>query len=116
MQIGSGIPAQYDYINLANAAQSPSTVHCRNTNLSFYFRRYLLQKAMSLFKWEIPEHWSKDYFLYVLYCWGYLAVVNTDSKAVSSAMLEKGKSGKEIGEAIRVARIDAIRNVLKERP
>lgn len=30
-------------------------------------------------------------------------------------MLEKGKSGKEIGEAIRVARIDAIRNVLKER-
>ena len=44
------------------------------------------------------------------------AVVNTDSKAVSSAMLEKGKSGKEIGEAIRVARIDAIRNVLKERP
>ena len=82
MQIGYGIPAQYDYINLANAAQSPSTVHCRNTNLSFYFRRYLLQKAMSLFKWEIPEHWSKDYFLYILYCWGYLAVVNTDKFGV----------------------------------
>ena len=82
MPIGSGIPAQYDYINLANAAQSPSTVHCKNTGLSFYFRRYLLQKAMSLFKWKLPEHWSKDYFLYILYCWGYLAVVNTDKFGV----------------------------------
>jgi hypothetical protein len=82
MPIGSGIPAQYDYINLANAAQSPSTVHCKNTSLSFYFRRYLLQKAMSLFKWNLPEHWSKDYFLYVLYCWGYIAVVNTDKFGV----------------------------------
>lgn len=47
MDIGCGIPAQYDYINIANASQSPSTIHCRNTNLAFYFRRYLLQKAMS---------------------------------------------------------------------
>ena len=82
MTIGTGIPAQYDYINLSNAAQSPSTVHCRNTALSYYFRRYLLQKAMSIFKWKLPEHWSKDYFLYVLYCWGYLAVVNTDKFGV----------------------------------
>lgn len=80
--IGQGIPASYDYINLSNAATSPSTVHCRNTALSQYFRRYLLQKAMSLYKWELPETWSKSYFLYVLYCWGYIAVVNTNKFGV----------------------------------
>ena len=64
--IGNGIPASYDYINASNAAVSPSTVHCRNTALSQYFRRYLLQKAMSLYKWKLPEHWSKNYFVYVL--------------------------------------------------
>lgn len=82
MDIGCGIPATYDYVNVANAAVSPSTIHCRNTGLSNYFRRYLLQKAMSLYKWTLPEHWSKTYFLYVLYCWGYLAVVNTNKFGV----------------------------------
>lgn len=80
--IGSGVPYQADYINIQAAAQSPSTVHCRNTNLSYFFRRYLLQKAMSLFKWELPDHWSESYFLYVLYCWGYIAVVNTNKFGV----------------------------------
>jgi tRNA nucleotidyltransferase (CCA-adding enzyme) len=40
------------------------------------------------------------------------AVSQLDTKSISSAMLEKGKSGVDIGEAIRVARIDAIRNVM----
>lgn len=43
------------------------------------------------------------------------AVSQLDTKSISSAMLEKGKSGVDIGEAIRVARIDAIRNVLNRR-
>lgn len=82
MIVGKGIPAMADHINVLNWASSPSTVHCRNTGLSQYFARYLLQKAMSLFKWELPESWSKSYFLYVLYCWGYLAVVNTNKFGV----------------------------------
>lgn len=36
-----------------------------------------------------------------------------DTKRISSAMLERGKSGVDIGEAIRVARIDAIRSVMR---
>lgn len=43
------------------------------------------------------------------------AVYQLDTKSISSAMLEKGKSGLDIGEAIRVARIDAIRSVMKRR-
>lgn len=82
MIVGNGIPALADHINVANWAASPSTVHCRNTGLSKFFQRYLLQKAMSLFKWELPETWSESYFLYVLYCWGYLCVVNTNKFGV----------------------------------
>ena len=78
----NGIPFPADYINAANSQVSPSTVHCRNTSLSLYFQRYLLQKAMSVFKWEMPPEWSKNYTLYTLYCWGFFAVVNTDRYGV----------------------------------
>ena len=75
-----GIP--YDYINLYNAARSPSTVHVKNTSLQRYFRKYLLQKAISVFKWNIPEEWDKDYFLYTLYCRGFISILKTDRYGV----------------------------------
>lgn len=78
----NGIPFSADYINATNSVVSPSTVHCRNTTLSLYFQRYLLQKAMSVFKWEMPVDWLKNYTLYTLYCWGFFAVVNTDRYGV----------------------------------
>jgi hypothetical protein len=80
--VGYGIPVTYDYINAQNAIVSPSTVHVHDTGLARFFRRYLLQKAMSVFEWNIPETWSRDYFLYVLYCWGFVAVLNTDKYGV----------------------------------
>ena len=67
----------YDYKNLYNALSSPSTVHVKNTRLRNYFRKYLLQKAISVFKWKIPEKWDKDYFLYTLYCSGFIAILYT---------------------------------------
>ena len=57
----------YDFINVYNAARSPSTVHVKNTRLQRYFRKYLLQKAISVFKWQLPDEWDKDYFLYTFY-------------------------------------------------
>ncbi len=38
-------------------------------------------------------------------------MVSVDTKAISADGLSKGKTGIEIGEMIRVARIDAIRSV-----
>lgn len=82
-KIGSlSVPMDYSNKNLYNAAMSPSTVHCRNTNLQFFYRRYLMQKAISVFKWDIPETWDKDYFLYTLYGYGYCAVLNTEEFGV----------------------------------
>lgn len=76
------IPAMYDTKNLFNSMVSPSTVHCRNTQLQRYFRRYLMQKAISVFKWKLPDTWDADYFLYTLYGYGYCAVINTEEFGV----------------------------------
>ena len=68
--------------NYANGKQCPTTVHITNTPLSRFFQRYLLQKAMSVYKFGLPEHWSREYFLYTLYCWGFIAIVNTNKFGV----------------------------------
>ena len=78
----SNIPASYETINLYNSSFSPSTVHVKNTGLQRYFRKYLLQKAISVFKWTLPEEWDEDYFKYTLYGLGYIAVLNTRSFGV----------------------------------
>ena len=70
-------PINYDYMNLYNSQRSPSTVHVKNVRLQRFFRKYLLQKAISVFKWELPETWDKDYFLYTLYCRGFICIMNT---------------------------------------
>mgnify|MGYP002514698125 CR=1 FL=1 len=75
-------PVLYDYINLYNSAISPSTVHCRDVGLARFFQKYLLQKAISVFNWKLPENWDKDFFLYGLFCYGHMAVINTDKFGV----------------------------------
>ena len=76
------VPFDYQTLNYYNAQRSPSTVHVKNTRLRNFFRKYLFQKAISVFKWNLPEEWDKDYFLYTLYGLGYIAIVNTDKYGV----------------------------------
>ena len=75
-------PFDYQTLNYYNSQRSPSTVHVKNTKLRKYFRKYLFQKAISVFKWNLPEEWDKDYFLYTLYGLGYIAIVDTDEYGV----------------------------------
>lgn len=72
------IPASYIDKNIYNSSFSPSTVHCKDARLQLFFRKYLLQKAIAVFKWTIPKAWDKDFFLYTLYGLGFVAVFNTD--------------------------------------
>lgn len=75
----NGIPILYDYRNVLVTRQRPNTVHSKNTALAWYFKRYLLEKVISNFKFEdIPENWAKNYFQYVLFVIGHIAVINTD--------------------------------------
>lgn len=76
---GYEIPVGYGDINLYNASISPSTVHVKNVSLQRYFRKYLFEKAISVFKWTLPEEWDEDYFKYVLYGYGYIAILNTQT-------------------------------------
>lgn len=76
--MNNGAPFLYDYINCYNTRAKPSTMHVANTGLSNFFRRYLLQKAMSPFRFTLPEWWAENYFLYTLYVEGRVAVVRTD--------------------------------------
>lgn len=76
------IPATYNQINEYNSRISPSTVHCKNTGLHRYYQRYLLMRAMSVFKFTLPDSWPKNYFLYTLYTRGFVAVVNTNKFGV----------------------------------
>ena len=75
-------PFDYQTLNYYNATRSPSTIHTKNTRLRRYFRKCLFQKAISVFKWNIPDDWDKDYFLYTLYGLGYIAVIDTDQYGV----------------------------------
>lgn len=75
-------PYQFNYINAYNSQQNPSTIHASDTGLSNFFARYLLQKAISVFRWKCSPLWEKNYFLYCLYCWGFFAVINTDKYGV----------------------------------
>lgn len=70
-------PFMYDHINAATSQVNPSTMHASNTALTWYFSRYLTQKAVSVFEWTIPEKWGRDYMLYALYLFGHVAMVKT---------------------------------------
>jgi len=77
------LPVNYEFINQYNAVRSPSTVHCRNTALVEYYTRYLFQKVISVFKFEnLPDWWAENYFKYVLFGYGVVAVINTDRYGV----------------------------------
>lgn len=71
------LPVSFETKNLYNSKLNPSALHSRNTGLCNYFMRYLLQKAMSVFKWKVPEEWDLPYFLYTLYIRGHLAILET---------------------------------------
>lgn len=66
----------YDMISDYNSQFRPSTVHCQNTGLVNYFRRYFLHKVMSCFDISIPDTWARNYFEYSLFGRGHVAVFN----------------------------------------
>lgn len=69
-------------MNAANGLVNPSTVHVHGTALAYFFKRYLLQKCFYPFEWDAPDYWDMDYFQYILFPFGYIAVFNTDKFGV----------------------------------
>lgn len=73
----NGIPELYDYDSGYGHCRI-STIHARNTALSLFFDRYLLQQLFSVYEFKLPEGWDPDYFRYTLFVMGYTIVFNTD--------------------------------------
>ena len=78
----STIPFYYDYDSTYTSQFRPGTVHARNTGLSLFYDRILLQKLFSVYDFKIPDNWDKDYFLYTLFVMGYTIVFNTDKYGI----------------------------------
>lgn len=76
------VPFMYDHINAATSQVNPSTMHASNNALTIYFSRYLTQKAVSVFEWDLPEEWGRDYMLYALYLFGHVAMVKTNEYGI----------------------------------
>lgn len=72
-----GIPVYYDYENVYNSRIAPSTIHI-DSQIKYYFTRQLLQEVIGLYKFNLPEDWNADYFKYVLFMNGFIAVMKTD--------------------------------------
>lgn len=74
---GGAPPYYYDYNNVSSSLVQPSTVHIHNTGLARFFKRGLLQRAISVLDVRCPESWDKDYLMYSLFCWGSVAVFDS---------------------------------------
>lgn len=70
-------PYFYREMNLSEGVISPSTMHIAETGVAAYFRKYLLQRLMSVFKVSAPEDWPINYWLYSIFGSGYCSVIAT---------------------------------------
>lgn len=70
-----GAPYYYDYINTTVSKFTPNVLHTSDNLTSKYFENYLFQRVLSVFDFDIPEYWDKDYFLYCLFFYGYIGVI-----------------------------------------
>lgn len=78
--VNASVPVDYDYINIYNSYRNPSTVHCKNTALVWFYQRYYLDKLMSVYELEgAPDSWNRDgidYLKYNVLIIGYSAIIN----------------------------------------
>lgn len=70
-------PYNYDQLNVLNSTLNPSGVVVTNTETAMFFRRYLLDEAISRFKWKLPGGWSEEYMTMQLFVAGSFAVFDT---------------------------------------
>lgn len=76
-------PYMYQDVNIMTSyAGNNQKIQASDTFLAGFFRRHLLQRAMSVFKATMPETWAQNYVDYCLYASGYYAVLNTNKFGV----------------------------------
>lgn len=78
-------PLNYHNINIGAGTYNPSPVKAYNNRTFGYWVRALFQRATSVIDFELPDTWQgniKDFFLYCLYKYGYVAVFDYDEVGI----------------------------------
>ena len=110
------IPFNADYINGATFSQmQPSQVHVSNSLLFQFYVRHLLQKAVSVFDWQLPDYWQRTLFLYCLYCNGHVAIVNTDRFGVLPQPCTLGGRGVQYEPTYAIIANPLLKGILQPR-
>lgn len=79
-------PLNYEQINLSAGTYSPSQVKSYNNKTFCYWERSLFQRAVSTLDFTLPDDWQgsvRDFFLYCLFKFGYLAIFDTAEYGVT---------------------------------
>lgn len=69
----------HDYYDPASYFRESYHGNFPSSTRTLYYTRHLLQKAMSVFKFELPERWDENYFLYTLFVKGYICITDVFS-------------------------------------
>lgn len=80
------IPLNYNKINVGAGTYSPSPVKSYNNRTFGFWIRALFQRITSVIDFELPEEWQgtvKDFFLYCIYKYGFVAVFNSEEFGMS---------------------------------
>lgn len=70
------IPISGVEYNILSSAGNPNYLKIQNTTLYIFYVRYLTQKVFSVFDWNIPDSWNKEYLQYCLAMYGYVPVMS----------------------------------------
>ena len=85
------VPIYYDYATQLHNAISPGSVHPKDNTTTRYYMDYLLKRAMSVLKFDnIPDNWDRYYFEYMLYCRGFVAIIDSPTFGVIPQMCQIG--------------------------
>ena len=79
-------PLNYNEINIEAGRYNPSPVKAYNNKTFAFWMRSLFQRVTSVIEFELPNTWDgsiKDFFLYCMYCYGYVAIFNLDETGIS---------------------------------
>ena len=69
------VPITYRAMNLATSTPTPSTISLMNNATAAFYSRYLMKRAIAAIKFDIPKEWAANYFLYIMFCYGFGAVL-----------------------------------------
>ena len=87
-------PIYFDYATVLQNSVSPGSLKPHDNVTTQYYVRYLLKRAMSVFKFEgIPDNWDVDYLRYVLFCRGFCAVFESNAVGVIPQLCTLGGRG-----------------------